>query len=426
MSTELIDTFQAVFHHDHILEEAKKLGAVKRLRNIHPAHFLASIVGSAMGDEQRSIATARRHYGVIAGSTPEESSFYNRFTGPMTALAREIMVRGFASCNRHQRRALAAVLDGTGLIDVQAIDGTQITLPKTASKQLPSTNDDHGGIKLTTTLSVLFQTVDKVTCTNARTHDRKALKLDRWLHGRLLLMDRGYYDHSLFKTVEQRGGSFIVPLKATAKPTITGITSGLGQRHVGTQISDDLPYRGTVDMDVSLQLSAGRQYHCRIVRVPIITATSSGVTEHKHVWLTTNLSRQDFTPEHIATLYRMRWEVELAFKTMKTVGRIDHLKSANINVIKTFIYATLIGTILTQITCAYMRERWGVEPSFYRVAAIILTHLTAILMAKSPPLQRHAIAALTDALFREGVNPNPGRPYKHNVYPVQILESGTN
>lgn len=424
MHSAVVDTFQSMFDPETVLAKAKDFGAVKRMREIHPAHFIASLVACAMGDEKRSIATARRQYGVIAGNTPEESSFYDRFTAPMAKLTRSLAVDGFSQCNRHERRALAAVLRGTGLIDVQAIDGTQITLPREAADEFPSTNDDHGGIKLTATLSVLYQTVDKVTCTDARTHDRRALRLDRWLHGRLLLMDRGYYDHALFKTIEDRGGSFLVPLKSTAKPKIVRIYQGLGQRHVGACATDGLPYRGIVDMDVSLALKGGGSYECRAIRVPIVTTDKAGVSKKTHVWQVTNLDRENFSAEQIALLYRLRWEVESAFKWMKTVGRLDQLKSTNGNVIEAFVFATLLGTVMAQRLCAGMREFWGAEPSFHRVTALVLMHMPCILMASGKKAREAAIQALVFALAREGVNPNKGRPYKNAEYAEEIKRLG--
>jgi putative transposase len=418
------EAFQATFDPDSVLKQARGLGAVERLRIIHPAPFVGSLVACAMGDEERSIATARRQYGAITGNTPEESSFYDRFTRPMAHLVQALAREGFATCNRHERRALAAALRGTGLVDVQAIDGTQVTLPADAADEFPSTSDAHGGIKLTATLSVLFQTLDKVTCTDARMHDRKALRLDRWLHGRLLLMDRGYYDHRLFQTIEARKGFFIVPLKTTAKPTIAHIRSGLGQAHVGTRLGEDLPYRGIVDIDVSLALKGGGAYACRAVRVPIVTTDQAGRETRTYVWQVTNLPPEQFSAAQIATLYRLRWEVELAFKTMKTVGRLDQLKSCNRDVILAFLFATLLGIVLTQKLCADMREHWEVEPSFHRVAALTLLYLPRFLIASSKSDKEEAYHNFLTALRREGVNPNPGRSYKHNRYARDVEEMG--
>ena len=63
--------------------------------------------------------------------------------------------------------------------EVELTDGSQITLPAAAADRFPSTNEGHGGVKLTAALSVLFQTINDITLTDAKTHDRKALKVPR-------------------------------------------------------------------------------------------------------------------------------------------------------------------------------------------------------------------------------------------------------
>lgn len=291
MDTSPHALFQEMFSREEVLRVARETGAVQRLRDIHPHDLCLALVSSAMGDEERSIATARRKFAEQTGFSPEESSFYDRFTAPMASTMGRLVKKGFNGCNRKHRRALAAALRGTGLTDVQAIDASQIALPAGAESVFPSTDDERGGVKLTAVVSVLFQTVDKVTITDARSHDRRVLRLDRWLHGRLLLMDKGYYDHSLFATVEQRGGSFVVPLKSKIHPRIVEIRSGLGQKHVGKKMSDDLPYRGVVDLDVEFAIPKSEPYKGRVVRVTVMKDCRDGTVQPTDIWLATTRDR---------------------------------------------------------------------------------------------------------------------------------------
>lgn len=339
----------------------------------------------------------------------------------MATMMGQLVRKGFAGCNRKHRRALAAALRGSGLADVQAIDATQVALPAGAEAVFPSTDDARGGVKLTAVVSVLFQTVDKVTITEARSHDRKVLRLGRWLHGRLLLMDKGYYDHSLFQTVEDRRGLFVVPLKSNASPRIVEIHSGLGKAHTGKQLTDELPYRGVVDVDAEFSLKDGGTYKGRVVRVTVLKDCRDGTTASVDIWLATNLPRENFTAEQIAAAYRLRWEVEIAFRIMKSVGRLDHLRTTNKDVILSFLYATLLGIILTQRICAWMRTAWPErEPSFHRVAALAFGWIARIMRVAGTAAYHKRIAEFIAALEREGVNPNPGRPYAATAYAAQI------
>lgn len=269
MTNTLVDLFKSVFNPSIVLEWARECGAVQRLRDIHPHDFAAALVCCALGDEERSIATARRQFDRVAGFMPEESTFYDRFTDEMAELLERLVYNALASCSVERREALAKMLRGTGIYNVSAFDASQVSLPAEAAEHLPSTDEEHGGFKLTATISLLFQCIERVTVTNARTHDRKALKLARWLHGQLLLFDRGYSDHRLFKTIDDRGGAFVTRLKESSVPVITAIRRGLGQAHVGKRLTGDLPYRGIVDLHARFRLRKGGTAVFRVIRITV-------------------------------------------------------------------------------------------------------------------------------------------------------------
>jgi hypothetical protein len=121
------------------------------------------------------------------------------------------------------------------------------------------------------------------------------------------------------------------------------------------------------------------------------------------VWLVTNLKPEQFSAEQVATLYHLRWEVEVLFRTLKTVGRLDQLRSASLPVIQAFICATLIGMLLAHEICAQMRRECpGREPSPYRVAALVLVWLPEIIRYLGPNKQLEVMESFDFALWREG------------------------
>ncbi|MEA3502157.1 MAG: IS4 family transposase [Actinomycetota bacterium] len=421
MLTTLRQMFTNTFNKRDVLQWAKEVGALQRLRDIHPADLALATTHCAMGDETRSIATARRVFFTNTGYMPQESSFYDRFTEGSVALMRRLFERALSASTRERRAALAAALKGSGLVDVEAIDGSQITLPASAAEVYPSTSPDHGGVKLTAALSVLYQTITAITVTDAKTHDRKALTLPRWLHDRLLLIDRGYADHRLWATIADRKGFFLTPLKSTTMPMITAIRSGVGKAHVGEVLSGDLRYWQTVDVDAEFKVRKRGRRTFRVVRVVVCVDSPDGGWEQTDLWFVTNLPPEQFSPEQIATIYRFRWEVEQLFRTLKMVGRLDHLRSSNPHVIHTFIYATLLGMVLAHDLCAVMRRtRPDTEPSQYRVASLLLLFLPSIVSSLGTRRQSAVLRAFEAALWREGVNPNPGRPYRSTAYARQL------
>ena len=406
MDTTLRSLFARLFDRERVLARAKELGAIERVRALHPFDVVLAVVVCASGDEHRSVATARRMYHRITGFMPEESSFYERLRPGLDEVTWEMFLDTLSRANRVQRRQLAHAL-GLRVRDVRAIDASRVTLPARAVAAFPSTDAKLGGFKVTAALSVLHDLLLVAHVTDARQHDRKAFSLPDDTRDILWLADRGYSDHKLFAQIADGGGSFVIRLKSCSTPTVTTIRSGLAQRHLRAPLERALPVFGIVDLDACFNVGRALRSF-RVVAIP--------VAKNKHgdpdwIWLATNLP-ESVPAETVGTMYRLRWGVENLFRSLKSVGRLDELSFGKPVIVRLFIAATLVGLVLSQAICAAMRaERPGCEPSLHRVFALLLANL-ALLSAAAALGQLHRfLSRFVAALWREGLNPNPGRPY---------------
>jgi DDE family transposase len=66
------------------------------------------------------------------------------------------------------------------------------------------------------------------------------------------------------------------------------------------------------------------------------------------VLLVTSLEAHDFTATDILALYRRRWQVELAFKRMKSLFGLDELPAKDPDLARTWLYAKLIANLLAE------------------------------------------------------------------------------
>lgn len=408
MLTTLSSIFRTIFDRNWILERARQLRAVQRVRALHPQDVLLAMVRGAVGDEHPGIATARRQFQDITGYMPEESSFYERLTPELAQLAWEMFLRTLARANRAQRREIARALR-VPVRDVRVVDASSVTLPRRAAAHFPATDSRVGGFKLTTTLSLLEDFLCHVCVTDARQHDRKAFGLPSDVGGILWILDRGYSDHRLFAHIDAGGGYFLVRLKSTSIPIVTAIRSGLGKRHVGKPLDRDLPFRGVVDLDARFKVARKRTRIFRVVGIPVAENKQG---EPGFVWLATNLPMR-VAAGTVGAFYRARWTIENLFRTLKSVGRVDEVRSGKPAVVHTFIATTLIGLVISQAICAAMRLERRCEPSLHRVFALLLANLGRLFakFAESQAAFRANLRSFEAALWREGVNPNPGRPY---------------
>ena len=421
MITTLATVLTTILNRDQVLELARQFKATERLREIHPADMLRALVECALGDEKRTISTARRHFGKISGFSPEEKAFYERFNAGLVELIEYYLKAVIETGPKSTRPMLKHLLDHAGLADMLAIDGSRFALPSWSKAMFPSTDDTRGGVKLTALMSLMSPMLEKFIVTDARQHDRKVLKLPRWLHGLLLLMDRGYFDRKLFVQIEDRKGFFIVRWKKNNRPRITGIRSGLDTSYIGESFRDDLPFEGVVDLDVAFKMPGGKEREFRLVRLVVGTQHCNDGDKPIELLFVTNLTVEQFTVEQLATLYRFRWEVERLFAICKGVSRLDHLQSGNPHVVHAFVYASLLAVVLGLQVCAWMRQqRPEREPSPWRVTTLLLVWLPEIARAKNRSESLQTMLSFEAALWREGVNPNPGRPYTATKYTFEL------
>jgi hypothetical protein len=62
----------------------------------------------------------------------------------------------------------------------------------------------------------------------------------------------------------------------------------------------------------------------------------------------TSLSPAEASAEVVVRLYRMRWQIELAFKRLKSLGGFDELRASDPKLVKTWLLAHLIAAVLIE------------------------------------------------------------------------------
>lgn len=72
------------------------------------------------------------------------------------------------------------------------------------------------------------------------------------------------------------------------------------------------------------------------------------LTAAKYTLFLTSLPRPEYDAEKVAALYRLRWQIELAFKRLKSIVRIDRLPARDPKLARSWIAAHLIVALLTE------------------------------------------------------------------------------
>lgn len=192
----------------------------------------------------------------------------------------------------------------------------------------------------------------------------------------LNMIDAGYNSKDVKNSINNIGDKFIIKGKNSSNPLVQRITKyevyydSKGNYHIGSIVSEEvlesstklnkLIKNGTV---VAYEIIQGKIIgYCydlllsdgfRLVLIFNPKNKSFKPNKQKSYWvfLDTNLS-SNFNIEVVASLYRLRWQIELTFLSHKSLGSIESSSDLNRNTGDICVYAAVIAHIL-KMSIAY-------------------------------------------------------------------------
>jgi len=190
------------------------------------------------------------------------------------------------------------------------------------------------------------------------TRAAEAVERTRICPGRTLIMDRGYARVRNFKAVLAGNADFI-----------TRISWGSVQLHDDAGLRIDLPGL-LADTSQRLEIPVwikGLAGALRLIIEPLPAEAAERQRKRRRrkasknsrtidprtvqaagfMMLLTSLSAQALPTEQASALYRDRWQVEIGFKRLKTLGQLDALPCADPVLARTWLLAHLIAAVLT-------------------------------------------------------------------------------
>lgn len=182
--------------------------------------------------------------------------------------------------------------------------------------------------------------------------------------GDLIIADRGYARGSNFRHVVESGGDFII--RSGWKTQKLWMPESRSRFDVFKALGD-MKEGEIADIHVVAdRRDTGRPVNVRFIaiRKPESAANQSreqvrrrtrdkGMTPVPHSFIAadfmlvvTSLPRDEYPPERVLALYRIRWQVELAFKRLKSLLHLGRLPAKDKALARSWIYAHLIAALL--------------------------------------------------------------------------------
>ena len=238
---------------------------------------------------------------------------------------------------------------------ITAVDGSVVdTLSRVAGLAwVPKTG---GGFKyayrLHTQFEVLRGVPNRIDATSANPKgeaDERAVFAKALESDRCYLMDRGYVKFALFNDINRIGSSYVCRVRDNSSYQVVE----------SRELSDEDLAEGVLsDQVVCLGGSSSTikpDHKTRIIEVKATPHTSrgkyrGGSTGHSSdgkMRLATNLL--DVPAELISKLYRLRWMIELFFRTIKSMLHCSHLLSTKQNGVEIQAYMAIIACLIILI-----------------------------------------------------------------------------
>lgn len=327
---------------------AVALGVVQRVRKVDVVAFLLATV-LAIGEQgASSIAAMRRRFVLRGGHRVARSSFWSRFTPAFGELVKWLVEHLQEQACRREPSRVGAL---SRFKDILAVDSTVITVNPALKWLWPGTRRQSrpAAIKVHTWIRALTGELLKHRITGERFADSKAFGIDWSAAGTLFLFDRGYSSASLWWRIDRVGAYFLTRLPGSYWPKVVSENRrhrGRARRllHRDLREASETLKRKVIDVNCVFRAHVRRYRRCRgryeWPEFRVVGLWNEQTREY-HFYVT-NAPVNMLPAELVTDCYRLRWEVELFYRTCKSHLGLDELRTSKPHIVETLVRASLI------------------------------------------------------------------------------------
>jgi hypothetical protein len=341
MTAEELREVMERFLPDEVLMRAVEAAKFQqRDRRRDALRFLRAMLASASSPSGGRQADVMRTYFENQGPHVVRGAFYDWFGPPLEAVMKELREVALAAA-----RDLTPDLPGVlGVVkDWRIVDATTVKLHPALRNVYPGAGD-YAAVKVHKTLSVGRGCTIDYHFSPAREHDSPHLVIDESWRDFGLLADLAYASLARLRDCERFGVRYVIRLKDNWKPRVLEVKRGDVNRTFapGTDLQmlladDTLPLLGAA-IDAVVELGSGPE----AVRARLVGVHSA---KSGYCFYLTNLPAK-VGPNQVASLYRVRWEIETNNKLDKSSHRLDQIGARRPDAVNALLHASIIASIL--------------------------------------------------------------------------------
>lgn len=331
------------------LEEVGRSSRFERraARVITTPEFVMSLLHSLGTRKVESLADLHRDFNADHGTAVNYKPYYERLDGAgfvelMRSLFEDLLNTLYQDVLTPASDSILKRFD-----DVVIHDGSSFALHDGLAHVFPGrfTTIKPAAVELHATMSLKHDNVIGLTLTADSECERHYTPAPEVLRNKLFLADRGYDSTPFMQDIANAGGHFCIRVRSCLNPVVTKIHQR-GRRYrvlEGMRLNAviaKLPKGKTHDLDIAWMNSQGRPHKAfRLV-------LNHHGKEHGWMRLMTNLPRSEFASQQVLTAYRLRWQVELYFKELKSYANLHAFSTCKPRIAEGLIWAALCAAFL--------------------------------------------------------------------------------
>lgn len=356
-----------LFDETWLNEKARQTGFCTRLRDIRPLKLIASLV-SAFGDGKiDAIADLHRTFNGIHMDTSAGVAykpFHNKLRKEQFAeFMQAVACRAMALFQQQLSVKLPAKLKKFDQILLQ--DGSSFTLHPELADIFPNRFKGHSpaAVECHMTMSLADEQPVKLGISADTASERAYLPLPVHLRNKLLLADAGYVGLKFMQDVEAHQGYFLMRSGNQLNPEIIRALNAKGRevkKLAGLRLKELQRRRGGRAPELDLDIR-WHKYECRMVLF-------WHQEEKRYLWWLTNLPRDEFSAIDIMKLYRVRWQIELLFKELKSHNNLKRFVSRQPDLVRGLVWASLLSLLVKRFIGRVAQLRLKTRLSMMKIA----------------------------------------------------------
>jgi len=345
--TQTMNQFTELFSEPELNQLGKDIKFAKRDRDITSYRLSLAVITVLANHSIDSIADIHRGFNSLFDMDVEYKPFHNQLVkDEYPELMRQILnqlLNGFAM------QALSFNSDSPfkKFSSILLQDGSSFAINPKLAEVFPGRFNRYNpaAVELHVTVDLLSECPQGITLTPDTTSEPQFLPEVGELLNTLVMGDRGYVKKEyIHQVVRHPTVSCIIKGKSSMNPLVKRVIleDGHEVKAWRNQYLKDIKHklRKKSVMDMDIQWKDGKEwFDCRLI-------ASWNPQGNYYQYLITDLPRETFTPEHIITAYRLRWQIELMFKEWKSHANLQAFTTEKASIVEGLIWGSLCAAIL--------------------------------------------------------------------------------